>query len=304
MLLSFFVSIELVLTLLPNGFTAKSSYVEAHLNDIKILMLGHSHAENGFVPSEIGDSVFNFAIGGRHIKYDAQLAEKYVPHMANLKAVLYPVAYNFQNVSYDHICMEDNKEWLNAYNLVPTFHCMYYKYYGLSYNRCSFLYWSELLNSKLNFWARFVGSESDLPQQIDFRKGYFALPEKQFGWEKSQLAFEVNYDSPELTAAYNENVACLTRLADVCERHHIKLILVSFPVYATFMKRVTMEGLRSMRDYVNEVVSKHSNVSYFEYINDKRFDEDDFFNASHLSDRGAHKFSRILKSEVIEKEIN
>ena len=292
--------IETSLFFLPNAFTAKSNYLDEHLDDIKILMLGHSHAENGFIPSEIGDSVFNFSSGGRHIKYDVKIVEKYVPKMKNLKVVLYPIAYNFQYLSYDHICLKNNREWLNLYSLIPTFHCMYFKYYGFSYNKKSFLYWSEVINSKLDFWKRFLGSESDMPSKVECFKGYFPLPEKEVGWEKSQLTFEIDDNSPEKDSAYKENLDCLNQIAKICKIHNVKLLLISFPVYKTFLERVNSKCINEMKEYVYIIKNRHANIEYYNYIDDMRFSEVDFYNASHLTDIGAHKFSQILKKEVLD----
>jgi hypothetical protein len=53
----------------------------------------------------------------------------------------------------------------------------------------------------------------------------------------------------------------------------------------------------------NEIkyLSQKYDLEYYNYLRDKRFTAEDFFNSNHLSTKGAEKFSRILKDEVVAK---
>ena len=44
---------------------------------------------------------------------------------------------------------------------------------------------------------------------------------------------------------------------------------------------------------------KNPNVEYYDYSTDERFIDEDFYDASHLTDIGANKFSKIVKEEVL-----
>lgn len=74
------ITIECLLLFQTNIYSYKRSFVENHINDIKVLMLGNSHIDQSLNPQWIGDSVFNFAIQGRAKIYDAELAKKYTTY--------------------------------------------------------------------------------------------------------------------------------------------------------------------------------------------------------------------------------
>lgn len=73
-LLKVAVCIECLLLFQTNNYSYKRDYVENHINDIKVLLLGNSHIDQSLNPQWIGDGVLNFAIQGRDKKYDAELA--------------------------------------------------------------------------------------------------------------------------------------------------------------------------------------------------------------------------------------
>ncbi len=51
----------------------------------------------------------------------------------------------------------------------------------------------------------------------------------------------------------------------------------------------------SYPDYIQKY-----NLGYYNYLKDDRFSAEDFFDSDHLNTRGAEKFSRLLRDEIIE----
>ena len=94
LMLLMFTIIEVGLLYRPNVYSYKRQYVENHLNDIRVLLLGSSHVEEGVNPALLGEGAFNMAISARLNEYDAAIAEKYVPQMPNLKAVVMHMDYS------------------------------------------------------------------------------------------------------------------------------------------------------------------------------------------------------------------
>ena len=85
--------IEVGLLFRPNVYAYKRQYMENHLNDIRVLLLGSSHVEEAVKPELIGEGTFNLAISARLKEYDAALAEMYVPRMEKLEVLVMPVDY-------------------------------------------------------------------------------------------------------------------------------------------------------------------------------------------------------------------
>ena len=58
--------------------------------------------------------------------------------------------------------------------------------------------------------------------------------------------------------------------------------------------------LNSMRRYCDSLVSINENLIYFDMLEDKRFSEDDFYDADHLNECGAAKLTKILDEYITE----
>lgn len=295
----FFLLIEVILLFLPNDISIKREYLENHINDIDVLFIGHSHVENGINPKLISKRAYNFGSGGRNIKYDSELMKRYIPQMRNLKLVVFPIGYEFQYLNFNHYCLKKNETSDLCWGLNSTYRCIYMKYDHIPYDTKSYFYWSEILNSKLDHWRRFIGSTADLPKETDFYRGWHPLTDKNKEWAQQQLPIEVNIGTIEAEAALTESVVCLNEIAEVCQRYNIHLLLVTFPCYKTFQEHTTEAGMKRMFAYVESVKQKYPNIFYKNYMDDKRFIADDFYNSSHLSANGANKFSIILRSEIL-----
>ena len=145
------IAIEFLLFLRPNEYSYKRAYVEEHINDIRCLLLGNSHIAYALKPNLLGNDVFNMATLGRNIVYDIDLAKRYVPQMKRLEFLIIPLEYN--QFYFDR--QKDNpNEMKKPLGREGTYKCMYYKYMGIRVD--GFWYWSEILNSKLDYMKRFL----------------------------------------------------------------------------------------------------------------------------------------------------
>ena len=289
MLIVFFLY-ELLLFTRPNEYSFKQEYMDKHLDDIKVLILGHSQLEQGLKPSEMGDSVFNLAIEGRPTYYDAVLAQCYVPRMKNLKYVIWPLAYNFQfnghPFSLHDIIFERD-------GMMPTYHCMYYKYMGIPCGSFSFLCWSEILNSKYEFGKRLYTRDMETLTGCD-SLGFHSNGVHNPAAMNQTLPSEVNYDAPDVQKRLAEGMDDILSIARVCKAKGVHLIVLTPPAYKNYQKLLTKRGLYELKKVVDKMKEVNPSVEYHSYLFDSRFVEEDFFNSSHLAERGAVKFSKIV----------
>lgn len=93
-----------------------------------------------------------------------------------------------------------------------------------------------------------------------------------------------------------ENIMTIVRL---CKAYHIRLIVISPPTYKNYQSLITSKGLNSMKNVVKSMIKYYPNLEYKNYIFDQRFDIEDFYNSSHLSEKGAKKFSQIFKNDFL-----
>lgn len=80
------------------------------------------------------------------------------------------------------------------------------------------------------------------------------------------------------------------------KNNKIKIILISCPSYKTYSENLNKKELASTVNVVNALDDKYSNMRYFNLLQDKSFDAKDFFDADHLNEIGAKKFTVKIDS--------
>lgn len=285
-------SLELMLLSKPNLYSHKQEYMDSHLDDISLFIIGQSHFEEGINPTYLrDDSIYNFAISGQGLIYTEQLARKYIPRMKNLKVVFVPFSYG---MGYRVKNKTQGK-------FESTYRCMYLKYMHLHTNRLTdWMYWSEFANSKLNIIERLYGKPDQCLcglsyEKLDSLKGH--IPLKLKGrikeWETDHLPNEFDFTAPNDDYYHQINT-----IANLCQERGIRLILISIPWWHSAHAKMTKRGIAAMQKVTDELHKKYPCLEYHNYVFDKRFTADDFNDATHLNEFGSSKFSLILKNDL------
>lgn len=286
----FFAIFELALLTRPNEYSYKQEYIETHIDDIEILILGNSHTEDGINPSLFESNAFNLAIEGRPLYYDVQLAEKYIPKMEKLKCVIMPIGYNFEFVSDSKHYWETRKDKNSL-----TFACMYYKYMYIAPEYDKLLYWPETLNSNLKYFTRLYSKDNKILigcDSLGFR--HREKTHRPDNWEELLMFVDVDYHNSNVGTQYSKGYQLLSRIARVCIDNNIKLLFITTPCYKTYTERVTKKGIEYLHSIGDKLCCMSPNIYYNDYLFDDRFDENDYYNASHLNDVGAGKLTKII----------
>ena len=298
------VAIEFLLFLRPNEYSYKRAYVEEHFNDISCLLLGNSHIDRALNPEILGEGVFNMAIAGKWPIYDAELAKKYVPQMNQLKVLVMPLDYPrfYFGREKDNPNVMRDKASLRRQGIYSqsTYKCMYYKYMGIRVD--GFWYWSEMLNSELDYMKRFKKNDEKARgcDSLGYVVNKNSLKRKE-NWENWGLpkivdtTIEANQEEQELL--YTNYCT----LAELAKNQGAKLVLLFTPHYKTYNDATNPVVLQEMVSFVDSLKQKYPNVEYYDYSKDKRFVDEDFSNANHLTYIGATKFSYIVRQEVLDK---
>ena len=181
------IAIEFLLFLRPNEYSYKRAYVEEHINDIRCLLLGNSHIAYALKPNLLGNDVFNMATLGRYIVYDIDLAKRYVPQMKRLEFLIIPLEYN--QFYFDR--QKDNPgEKGKLSGLGESRKCMCYKYMGIRVD--GFGYWSEILNSKLDYMSRFLKNDKDAVECDSLGYRETNLLNRKYNWKNWHLPMIVD----------------------------------------------------------------------------------------------------------------
>lgn len=288
------IAIEFLLFLRPNEYSYKRAYVEEHINDIRCLLLGNSHINHALKPNILGNGVFNMAIAGRNIVYDIELAKRYVPQMTQLEILIMP--FDYHDFYFDREKNNPN-EMKKPLGRQGTYKCMYYKYMDIRVD--GFWYWSEMLNSKLDYMKRFLKNDVDA-RECDFL-GYVknSLSKRNNNWKNMFLPKIID---TTIDANREKQKLLFSRyctLAELAMNQGAKLVLIFTPLYKTYNNSTNPVVIKEMESFVANLKQRYPNVEFYDYSTDKRFADEDFWDASHLTDIGANKFSKIVKEEVL-----
>lgn len=284
--------VELVLYSRPNDYTRKEKYVEEHYSSIRGLLMGNSLVTLSLDPTLIGKDIYNFALSGRTTYYDVKLLEKHLPHFKNLEYVVFPLGYDMQFDSYKYPVIKRDKN-----TLTNTYRCMYEKYMGItSPDGFPYEYWSELMYSSFDYKKRLYSDKVGYDSLGYELHGNSARPAD---WYKKGLPF-VKFQNPQnVVPARQENIEYYKTMASLCKQYGVKFVVITFPVWKTSKELMQPERVKDLYACVDTMKRVNPDVLYFDYLYDKRFDEDDFSDAFHMSKAGCKKMSQVFKEEVL-----
>ena len=292
-----FVAYEVALLWVPNEYSYKKGYLEEHKDSLRVLVLGNSHLADCIDPSLLGKWSFNAAQPGRSAHYDLQLMKEYIGQMTNLQCIVMPLSYDYQYWGHKYEAKHDAK--------FNTYRCMYLKYMGYPYSDGEWWHWSEILNSNYDHSGRLAGVLykplydltmcDSLGMEIDA-----SYETRGDDWMTQQLPETKSLpDSTEQHLNYQDNVKIYSEMVSLARQHHKRLILLAMPIYKTARVRVSQQRLDEMNQFVDLLRGVNPDIEFYNFIDDKRFEQQDFYNSIHLNNSyGAKKFTPILRNII------
>ena len=274
-----------------NEVSYKKTYMEKHATDIKTLLVGASNAANGIDPASVGDSCFNLAVNAQIFCITRAICEKFLPPCKNVKNVILTIAYGSLYDSFAHPLSKTDY----LARTKDSKKCTYLKYMGIKEDATDWIYWPETIWLKeavfLRCFKDFVTCDS-----LGFE--HLQLSERGDTWKNAKVPGEIKDEFGNADLAFAENVQNIRTIARLCKERGARLILLSTPYYETAQKATSAKHRKVVQHFVDEVrKGGYDNVVYKEYTFDPRFNDDDFFNATHLNEDGAAKFARILRKD-------
>jgi hypothetical protein len=240
------------------------------------------------------NKTFNAAYVSQSLFYDWQIVKKYDNHWRHLKVIVLPIDYFSLYGKLEH----STESWrVKDYNI----------YYGISTGNSSYNYNynSEMLTNKLRLNMARIKS-------MYFNHDTNVLCSK-FGWG-TEYTFNKRRDlisSGKMAAKrhffndtidFNENVRVLKNIASYALHHHIKVLLYTSPAYKTYVQSLDKQHFNKTINVVKALRKAYNNVFYFNCLNNKEFFASDFFDADHLDNLGAQKFTHEIDSLVFNIE--
>ena len=273
----------------PNDYSQKRQWIERHHSQVSLLILGNSHAQAALSPRLLGDSVFNMALSGQTLEYDWFLLHRYASLCENLKTVVVPVDCG----NYYGVEMEGTDSY---------YRCSYYRVF-LDYDKHPSPSVYDFFFTHPEWFVReaarcaknrFLGQTNTQSDTL----GEKQASERQPGWEKIYLPT----GEPLPTIGVEKNMAYLESIARYCKERNIRLILISTPMWKTYLQAENPESLAQMEKAV-EAFAREQGVDYKNYMRDERFNDQDFLDSHHLNfSSGIVKFTAIFKHDWLEQQ--
>lgn len=270
---------------IPNSYSYKYDYIKLHGDKIQALAIGHSQLYDGFMPEVFSVPSFNLCNSDQNYADDYYLLQELLPDMPNLKIVVLPIGYmNVTDVKFDNGLTERS--------------CYYHEYMGLDYDghlplgyrfEC-FMPYKALTKVVLYycFHEDIVGCDS-LGRRTEH---YLRYRKNKVGDERIIRGYTCHeHDVKNLCIKY-ENY--LKRTLNLLTAKGISVVMVSPPYYwNSERQRVNKEQVLFLDKYMAGLSADYP-IKYLDLENDTTYSYDDFFDETHLSEKGAEKFTKAI----------
>lgn len=217
---------------IANHIVAKLKLIETYSSVSEIVVLGNSHARNGFVSNRFPRSTINLALGGTTVFYTLEmfklLLEKESPE---LKVAFVSISYQtmFKDYSLENTLdrrFEYNIYLKSAYNLPEAFDFREYSVLGAT-----------------SFKAVIDNLKSDFAGDIYNvynNRGFTNVVQEMDSFQVESLASKRIQSHhtmmTEDSAIYQENIGYLREILVLCQERNITAILITPPVTSEYFK--------------------------------------------------------------------
>lgn len=302
---------EIGFRLKPTPFKDKYDGLDKYASEIEILALGHSHANEGFDPHVMKRRAYNMAIGFQNVYFDDYILGHFIDRMDSLKWVIVAMSYyhfynpipdlenlrgedRFNTVKYhiywqadsvktDRIPRFDPRYNLEILNNPARSYLKMFKYYlfGEVFNPAIKAEREDLIKYGFNQGVDVTVSEAELD-----KSGFYCAQGHNPHYEGTPT-FDGSYN-------YDKYESIIKR----CEAKGVKVALVLFPCWHTYVDNLDKYQLADTKRMIKELSEAHDNCFALDYMSDPRFDSQDFHDGIHLNKNGARKMSAILDEEL------
>lgn len=283
--------LEISIKSLPNNYSYKKRYLDSNSNTIKVLFLGNSHAYYGINPSYIHENSFNASYVSQSINYDYKILQKYRDNWKNLAFVCIPLDYStlYNRLEYGSENFR-KKNYANYFEIPSTD-----------------FFWKniELVNGKI--------SENCLRLYRAYKKrkksGMNDISCSKLGWGKwAKTKIDINI-AGKIAALrqqlnsnnfLNKNVADFKDVISFLKLNNTQLVLYTPPACKAYIQSFDADQFEIIRNIGLDLAKNNSNVTYFDFMPDSSFSENDFHDGDHLCIEGAQKLSKKIDSVLNE----
>ena len=288
-------SAELYLRSLPNDFKYRANYMNEHVSEIKVLVIGASCTAMGVKPSYFDwQPSFSLAYANQPILYSYLILNNYIDRMDSLRCVVMDATYGGL---WDK--GQNAKSFLKRYSI----------YYGLNDFK-GFENNYEISANIKDIYKRLI-HESDRAAfttcDLDgFQSRYFVnIPYDDEKWKTHGQKFSVEHtlfnttiDNDDAQKVCGDNYVLLNQIVSLCEKRKVKVLFVSTPCHPYYYNGYNPIQKGIVDSTFAALCREFNNVKWFDYTESEYFNNEDFSNSNHLNTNGAIKLTKMLNDSI------
>lgn len=283
--------VEIFLRTVPNNYSLKAEQIEKQKDKIEVLLFGDSHCLYGLNPMYFSKPTFNLSNVSQTVYFDQLLFNRCVQQFSKLKQVVFCIEYT--NLSQQDNSGDDHwRKFLYARFMhlkVPSIDPFDPRNYLLVLTQSPYKtrdlvkrYFKKgtILDCDAHGWGNNYHQKDRIP------------PEKV-----AKLRAQIQEDG---LTDFTLNANRLQNMIDQCRQKGIKVLIVSMPQTQIYERYLNQEKLKKIIKTCESFEKKNPGVAY--YLNlfaDRRFTDEDFYDADHLNDHGAVKSSQIVNNFLL-----
>lgn len=287
-----FLALEMFYRFVPNDYSVKYRTIPQKYDKTAILIFGNSHTFYGLNPKYFDKPTYSLAHISQTLYFDKLLFDHYIDKFKNVKCVILHIEYT----SLSEIVDTEENNWRKYYyqtymNLeVPSINKDDFTKYFLSSTR-NFNANTKLVLNYLKDGTIVYCDENGFGINYTKAKKIPLLKKDALGRVKKIEDNLMNFD---------DNIVRVQSIINTCKKRSIKVVLLNMPVSSYFSEGVNQVKLKKIQETCNSMTKNNYNVSYLNLFKDKRFTNEDFFDADHMHTDGAKKCSKIVNNFVNE----
>lgn len=280
-------TIEFTLRQIPNSYKLKSYQLNTIAENIKVIALGNSHTLYAINPKYMTFNTFNAANISQSPDVDLAILNTYKTQLKNLRTIVI-------RLSYDTLFEElknSSEDWrLKDYKLYTDIKLDY----NLKHN-------SELLS---------MGTKQCLKTlKTHYIDGIPLSSCDSLGWGNDiKTKPLVSLQESGMVAAkrhtasswhlLDKNIYRFEKIMLWGKLNGVDVYLITFPAYESYRNNLNEKQLYEMIKVGEFLANKYPNCTYYNFINSKDFNAEDFYDSDHLNERGAKKISLLVNSLI------
>lgn len=274
-----------------SSYATKKYFIEQQLDSIEILVLGSSQTFNGINPACFTQKTFNLANVSQTIYYDKRLTLEYLPKLPKLKTVFINIGY----FSFFYQLFDIKESWRDYY---------YLQHFGIRYKELN----PFLLNNYLAFSVyqpthsvklALHKFEDETAKEILFNGYQPKYTQDEISDSSGKERVRV-HNSESFANRKKEIEADLEDFVKLLTCKNIEVVFLTTPVYLTYSKFCDKVVNKNNTGYIQSLCKKYS-CQYLNFLEDKRFTKNDFFDNDHLKNNGAIKLSKIINDTLTQR---